>query len=307
MLKRYEGNPILKPIKEHDWEARCVFNAAVYYQDGVHIVYRGMGFDKVSKLGYAFSKDGYRIDKRIAHPIYEPVNEVEKRGCEDPRLTRIGDRLYMTYAGFDGRRAHVCMAFIKVSDFLKNEWKWERHGCILPELPVPDKDDKNACLFPEKIGGRYALIHRIPPDIWISYSDDLIHWDDHKIIARPREGLWDEGKVGAGGPPIKTEKGWLFIYHGVAWRDRRERKFFGTYRLGVMLLDLENPEKILFRSKYPILEPEQEYEEQGYVADVVFTCGTVLIGDELFCYYGGADTVICLAKAKLHDLLSLRE
>ena len=150
-------------------------------------------------------------------------------------------------------------------------------------------------------------MHRIPPDTWISYSDDLLNWQDHKIIARPREGLWDEAKIGAGGPPIKTEKGWLCIYHGVAWKDRRERKFFGTYRLGVMLLDLENPEKVLFRSKYPILEPEQEYEEQGYVANIVFTCGTVLIGDELFCYYGGADTVICLATAKLNDLLSLKE
>lgn len=306
MLKRYEGNPILKPIEEHDWEARCVFNAAVYYQEGVHIVYRGLGFDQISKLGYAFSKNGYKIDKRIAHPIYEPAAEIEKRGCEDPRLTRIGDRLYMTYAGFDGKKAHVCMASIKVDDFLKNDWKWERYGCILPELPVPDKDDKNACLFPEKIKGRYVLMHRIPPDIWISYSDDLRNWQDHKIIACPREGLWDEGKIGAGGPPIKTEKGWLCIYHGVAWKDEK-KKWFGTYRLGVMLLDLENPERVIFRSKYPILEPEQEYEEQGYVANIVFTCGTVLIGDELFCYYGGADTVICLATVKLDDLLSLKE
>ena len=307
MFKRYEGNPILRPIKEHNWEAMCVFNAAVYYQEGVHIVYRGMGFDKLSKLGYAFSRDGYKIDKRIAHPIYEPVDEIEKeRGCEDPRLTRIGDRLYMTYAGCDGKKSYVCMASIKVDDFLKNEWKWKRYGCILPELPVPDKDDKNACLFPEKIKGRYALIHRIPPDIWISYSEDLIHWDDHKIIARPREGLWDDGKIGAGGPPIKTDKGWLFIYHGVAWRDG-EKKYFGTYRLGMMLLDLKNPEKVLFRSKYPILEPEQEYEEQGYVANIVFTCGTILIDDELFCYYGGADTVICLATVKLNDLLSLKK
>lgn len=306
MLKRYEGNPILRPIKEHDWEAMCVFNAAVYYQDGVHIIYRGMGLDKVSKLGYAFSKDGYRIDKRLTQPIYQPVDEKEKRGCEDPRLTRLGDRLYMSYAGFDGKKAHVCLASIKVADFLNNEWNWERYGCILPRLPVSHKDDKNACLFPEKVKGRYVLMHRIPPDIWLSYSDDLKSWDAHKVIARPRPGLWDEAKVGAGGPPIKTKEGWLCIYHGVAWRDE-EKKRFGTYRLGMMLLDLEDPEKVLFRSKYPILEPEQEYEEQGYVADVVFTCGTVLIGDELFCYYGGADTVICLAKIKLDELLSLKE
>lgn len=307
MLKRFSGNPILKPIKEHAWEARCVFNCAAYHNNGVHIVYRGMGFEEVSSFGYAFSKDGYKIDKRLPEPIYTPQHDFEKRGCEDPRLTQLGDTLYMTYAGFNGKEAHLMMASIKVEDFLANKWNWERYGCILPALPVPNTDDKNACLFPEKINGKYILIHRIPPNIWISYSDNLTAWSDHKILARPRDGLWDGAKVGAGGPPIKTDKGWLFIYHGVAWKDKEKKSGFGTYRLGMMLLDLDNPEKILFRSKQPILEPAQEYEAQGYVADVVFTCGTVQIGEELFCYYGGADTVICLATVRLEEFLSIKE
>ncbi len=307
MFERYNKNPILSPIKEHNWESRCVFNCAAYYNKGVHIVYRGMGFDQISHFGYAFSADGYDIDKRLDKPIYSPTDEYETRGVEDPRIVELNGNVYMTYAGFDGKKANVCMASLPVDKFLGNRWDWKRYSCILPVLPVPDKDDKNAALFPEKINGRYALIHRIPPDIWISYSDDLLNWSDHKILARPRPGLFDEAKVGAGGPPIKTDKGWLFIYHGVQWKDKPNKKGFGAYSLGMMLLDLKNPEKIIFRSEYPVLTPAEEYEAQGYVADVVFTCGTVLIGDELFCYYGGADTVICLATAKLRDILNIKK
>jgi len=304
MLRRYSGNPILKPVKEHPWEARCVFNCAAYYNNGVHIVYRAMGFDERSTFGYVYSNNGYTIDKRLDYPIFEPVGEFESNGCEDPRLTQLGTRLYMTYAGYDGEKAQVCMASIDVDDFLSNDWNWERYGVILPVLPVPEKDDKNACLFPEKINGKYVLIHRIPPDVWVSYSDDLRKWYGHTIIAGPRSGLWDYAKIGAGGPPTKTDKGWLFIYHGVEGKPGGR---FGTYRLGMMLIDKNDPEKILFRSKHPILEPQEEYEDQGYVADVVFSCGHVVIGDEILVYYGGADTVICVATGKVSELLSLKE
>jgi len=313
MLKRYSGNPILKPIKEHPWEARCVFNCAAYYNKGVHIAYRAMGFDEISSFGYAYSKDGYHIDERLDYPIYKPIDKLERRGCEDPRLTQIGNKLYMTYAGNDGEKAYVFMASIDVDDFLKHKWSWERYGCILPVLPIPDKDDKNACLFSEKINGKYVLIHRIPPDIWVSYSDDLENWYGHTIIATPRPKLWDEAKIGAAGPPLRTDRGWLLVYHGVAWKPRGitdfllRRRWFGTYRLGMMLIDFGNPGRVLFRSKHPILEPELEYEEQGYVADVVFSCANVVIGDEIFVYYGGADTVICLATSRLNELLSLKE
>lgn len=302
MLKRYEGNPILEPIPDHEWEARCVFNAAALYKNGIHIVYRAMGEDEISSFGYAFSRDGFHIDKRLDYPIYKPEHEWEKRGVEDPRTVLMDRKIYMTYAGFNGKEAHVFMASIDEDDFLKNEWNWKRYGCILPVLPVPNKDDKNAALFPEKIDDKYILIHRIPPDIWISYSDDMLNWYDHRVLARPREGMWDEAKIGAGGPPIKTDQGWLFIYHGVEWR---KDGGFGTYRLGLMLLDSDNPEKILFRSDDPILEPAREYEKQGYVSNVVFSCGNVVIGDELLVYYGGADTLICVATAKLSDLLSM--
>jgi predicted GH43/DUF377 family glycosyl hydrolase len=301
MLTRFDGNPILEPISDHKWETRCVFNAAAFHKNGVHIIYRAMGADEISSFGYAFSRDGFHIDQRLDVPIYELEHEWESRGVEDPRTVSLDDRVYMTYAGYDGKDARVFMASIDEDDLVANRWNWKRHGCILPVLPVPDKDDKNAALFCEKVGGRYMLIHRIPPDIWVSYSDDMVNWYDHKILARPREGMWDEAKVGAGGPPLKTDLGWLFIYHGVEWR---KGGGFGTYRLGLMLLDRDNPEKILFRSDEPILEPAREYERQGHVSDVVFSCGNVVIRDELLVYYGGADTLICVATARMSDILA---
>jgi predicted GH43/DUF377 family glycosyl hydrolase len=117
-LKKYKGNPILSPIRKHAWEAKMVFNPACYYKNGVHIVYRAMDRQGVSKFGYAFSKDGFRIDERLNYPIYEPEANFECHGCEDPRITKIGDRLYMVYAGFDERIAHVALASIKEEDFL---------------------------------------------------------------------------------------------------------------------------------------------------------------------------------------------
>jgi len=259
--------------------------------------------ERVSSFGYAYSADGFNIDKRLEHPVFEKSDDpVESRGVEDPRAVIMDGTVYMNYTGYDGHKAHVCMASLDLEELKNGRFNWNRRGCILPVLPVPGKDDKNAALFPEKINGSYILIHRIPPDIWFSYSDDLKTWHGHKIIARPRQGMWDNAKIGAGGPPIRTEAGWLFIYHGV---ESDPAGGFKAYRLGFMLLDLKNPEKILFRSREPVLEPAREYEEQGAVQNVVFTCASVLIKDKIFTYYGGADTVICLATCKLDDLLSL--
>jgi predicted GH43/DUF377 family glycosyl hydrolase len=306
MLRRYENNPILKPIKEHPWESKMVFNCACVYDNGVHIVYRAIGEDNKSSFGYAFSGDGFKIDKRLPFPIYTPVEKFESHGCEDPRITLLNDCYYLVYAGYDGKEAHVALASIRKEDFLRQNWNWTRHGEVFPEPVVPGKDNKNACLFPEKIQGRYVLYHRVPPDIWVSYSYNLRDWFDHKIVARPRHHCWDEAKIGIAGPPIKTDKGWLLIYHGVAWANRSQRKF-GKYRLGCMLIKSDNPEEVLARSKEPILEPEKEYEEQGVVANVVFSCGQVLRGDELFLYYGGADTVICVARGSISELLTFLE
>jgi predicted GH43/DUF377 family glycosyl hydrolase len=300
-LKKYEGNPILSPIKEHDWEAKMVFNPAIYSKDGVHIVYRAMDEKGVSRLGYAFSKDGYAIDERLSKPIFEPETEFESNGVEDPRITKIGDILYMVYTGFDGKQANVALATIKEDDFLNREWKWERHGDIFPrKLPFRGKDDKDAFLFPEKINGKWLLVHRVPPDIWYSYSPDLVNWTDHASVLKPRPGSWDSVKIGGGCPPIKTDNGWVFIYHGVS---PRGKNFFGVYRLGIYATSLTNPEEIIYRSKKPILEPKERYELARVRGgpDVVFSCGHAILGDKVLVYYGGGDVAIGVAEAKLKD------
>lgn len=279
-LLRYVGNPILKPDREHPWEALNVFNAAVAHDNGLfHMLYRAQGMDYVSSIGYAVSEDGFHWS-RLDKPVLEPANRFETKGVEDPRITRIGETFYLAYTAYSEHGTRVSLAASK------NLIAWERLGIILP-----DEDNKDAALFPEKIGGRYCLLHRRPPDIWLARSDDLLHWTDHQIIMRPRPGDWEAMKVGAAGPPIKTDQGWLFIYHGV---DRHH-----VYRLGVALLDLNDPAVVLKRQEEPILEPEEEWELNGDVPNVVFSCGQVMTDDALYVYYGGADRVIGVATADM--------
>ncbi|MDI6839725.1 MAG: glycosidase [bacterium] len=303
MLIRYEGNPILKPISEHPWESRMVYNCAAVHEGGkVHLVYRARGVDGgTSRFGYASSKDGFHIDERLAEPIFcgDPASDFECFGCEDPRLTKIGDRFYMCYTAYGlvpgiSRRVgaiQIGITSISVNDFINHRWNWGERI-----YPFPRVDNKDACIFPEKIGGKWVMYHRIPPHIWVAYSDDLKEWDGLKIVMSPR-GDWEYFKLGAGCPPIKTDKGWLFIYHAVS------RDFH--YRLGLALVDIKNPEKIIKRCKEPLLEPKEPYEKYGNVSNVIFTCGAVVIDGTLFLYYGGADTVICVATAKVSDLLDL--
>ena len=181
-LKRYNKNPILKPIKAHNWEEYVYNCAAIALDNKVHIIYRALSKDKVSRLGYACSSDGFNIDERLDKPIFVPELETEKSmvkfnnsGVEDPRLTRIGDRIYMLYAGVNGRTGQSTMASIKVEDFLRKKWNWKRHGVLFPHI-----DDRNTALFPEKINGRYVLYTRFMPNIWISYSKDLKKWSSPK-------------------------------------------------------------------------------------------------------------------------------
>jgi len=311
-LKRYSGNPILKPVKNHSWE-RYVFNCAALLLDNkIHLVYRALGKDKVSRLGYASSKDGFKIEERLKKPIYLPKIKAESKivkskntGVEDPRLTQIGNRIYLTYAASDGRTSQVALASIKIRDFLEKKWNWKRHGVLFP-----GRANKNAVLFPEKIKGRYVLYHRIEPNVWVSYSSDLKKWSAPKVVMRPRKKMWDSVKIGAGAPPIKLKNKWLFIYHGVGRepasaplsRALAGRKEKYIYRLGYALIDAKNPEKILFRSKEPILEPVKDYEKRGQVPNVVFSCGAVIKGKKLLVYYGGADTVIGVASTDLDKL-----
>jgi beta-1,2-mannobiose phosphorylase / 1,2-beta-oligomannan phosphorylase len=284
-LERYPGNPILAPIADHDWENRTVFNCGVAQLDGaVVLVYRAQGTaNDVSRLGFAVSTDGYTF-ARLDRPVFAPAAETETQGVEDPRLTRIGDEYHMLYTAWSPLGIQVAMATTR------NFFVWQRHGIVLP-----GPDNKDAALFPAKIGGRYVMFHRLPPAIWLAYSDDLVHWGDYRKIMDPRPGIWDSLKIGAGGPPLKTDRGWLCIYHGVS----EER----VYRLGVALLDLEDPSRLIARPTEFVLEPEEPWEREGDVPNVVFTCGTAEIDDRYFVYYGGADKVIAVATANRDDLL----
>ena len=306
-LTRFAGNPILEALPQHEWESSYVFNpGAIRLKDRVYLVYRACGEDEVSQLGLATSSDGLHIDERLESPIFWPEAAWETRGCEDPRLVMVGERIYMLYTGYDSVTAQIAMSSIRVDDFVSRRWdKWTRHG-----LTFPDFEDKDATLFPETFSGRYVMYHRIEPSIWISSSDKLeCPWprEDHRILLGPGSGgSWDGLKIGGGSQPIRTKHGWLLIYHGV--------DHHWVYRLGVMLVALDDPGRLIYRSPNPILGPEERYElgEAGcYVPNVVFTCGavprtdkaTLDDDDEVLVYYGAADTSICVATARVADLV----
>ena len=204
------------------------------------------------------------------------MRPTEVNGVEDPRLTFLDGRWYMVYTAWSPRSIEVAMA--STTNFLT----WERHGTV-----IPGPDNKDAAIFPERVGGRYAMFHRIPPAMWLAYSDDLHHWGDYQQIMVPRAGNWDAWKIGAGGPPLRTDYGWLVIYHGV---DHERR-----YRLGVAMLDLDDPSRVLNWPAASILEPEETWERAGDVPNVVFTCGTSERDGQYFVYYGGADRVMGVA------------
>ncbi len=294
-MKRFPNNPILEPIGAHAWESHFVFNAAAILADKrVHILYRAMGTDSISRLGLAVSSDGYNIDERLPLPVFSPISEVENEGCEDPRLSLVDDSLVMAYTAFGTHSQHrvfqVALSSININDFVEKRWRWgERY------LSFPGIHNKDAVIFPEKIKGEYVMFHRIEPDICIARSNDLKRWYDLRYVFGPSTSHWDSWKIGAAGPPFKINEGWLFIYHGVSV-DK-------VYSLGVALLDKNDPEHVLYRSEKPILAPEEEYERFGQVPNVVFSCGQVMLDNELLLYYGGADNVVCGASYELSELL----
>jgi predicted GH43/DUF377 family glycosyl hydrolase len=307
-LYRFEGNPIIKPDPNLAWQKRAVFNPTALYEYGrVHLAYRAMSDDNTSVIGYASSADGYNFEDRPREPIYTPRENFEAKlvpggnsGCEDPRLTRIGDMIYLLYTAFNGRsEPRVALSYIKVDDFISRCWNWSRPILISP----PNVPDKDAAIFPKLIKGKYAILHRFGVSIWLDYVDDLQFGDNKwlkgSIIMSPKDELSDTEKVGISGPPIETREGWLLLYHCVS---RKTQPM--TYYVAVALLDLKDPSKVLARRKVPILQPEMSYELYGQVNNVVFPCGAVVIGEELFVYYGGADSVIGVATMKLSELMN---
>lgn len=289
MLKRFIKNPILKPKRENDWESKLVFNPGAIYDKGLfHLIYRAVGEDDISRIGYAVSVDGYEFF-RLDKPVFTPRGVAESKGCEDPRIVSIDGKFYMTYTAYSIKGVRVSLA--STQNFIQ----WERYGVVLPDM-----ENKDAVLFPEKINGKYVMLHRPmepPRSIWIAYSEDLIRWGDLKKVMTPLEGRWDSVGIGSASPPVKTEKGWLLIYHGI---DEES-----VYRLGVVLLDLNDPSRVIGRHPDPVLQPEEDYELRGEVREVVFGCGICEVEDKYFIYYGAADRVICGATVEKRDLLNL--
>lgn len=269
------------------------------------MLYRAVGADNISRFGFAQSDDGIDF-QRFQNPRYDPpVNdEFERIGAEDPRISKIGNHYYILFTAasiypLNDRRApkaskisiskaapfRVRAALAITTNFKKIEHKGHLFG---------DLDTKDAAVFPEKIDGEYYVLHRVYPNLSLSTSPNCLQCRHDVTMAKPRQGKWDSLKIGAGAPPIKTDYGWLLFYHGV---DHNKR-----YHLGMMVLNKNNPRQIIYRSPEPILSPQEPYEKQGNVKNVVFTCGALEWKNHYYVYYGGADKVIALATVAVEEI-----
>jgi len=297
-VTRYEGNPILTK-DDIPYLVETVHNAGVTKFNGRYIMlFRSQLDTGRSIIGLAESEDGFNFKPRpepFMVPSKEPVFcEYEEYGIEDPRITLLEGAYYITYSAYSRHGVRIGLA--KTNDFESVE----------RVAFITQADYRNIVIFPEKIGGLYARLDRPhtnirPWSIWISFSPDLRHWGDSRIVMKPVTYHWDEMKIGPGAPPIRTDKGWLSIYHGVA------KTMDGcVYRLGVALHKLDDPARILGVGDRWILQPEDEWEVVGYVHNVVFTCGAVPEEDgTLKLYWGGADKVVCAGTAVIDELVQL--
>jgi beta-1,2-mannobiose phosphorylase / 1,2-beta-oligomannan phosphorylase len=322
-LSRAPHNPILQP-GTYPWQSEAAFNpAAIIINGRTHLLYRSVGADGVSRFGYASSGDGLLIDEHIPYPAYvstNPRNVLAPRklyspvlypsggswgGAEDPRMVAIDGRLYVTFNMFDGWDfIRTALISIPVEDFLNKDFSKFSAPALLSK---PGQLHKNWSLFPEKIGGKFAILHSVSPRIEVEYRDSLEgigttqpfieSWNGARSSIPVRQGFWDNYVRSAGPPPLKTARGWLLFYHA---HDRHEKD---RYKLGAMLLDLRDPTKVLYRSRQPILEPDYHYENEGKPG-VVYACGSTVNDGMLYVYYGGADRVVCVAYAPIEPFLN---
>lgn len=299
LFRRHPSNPILTPAN-WPYPVNSVFNPGAILFEGTTLllcrVEDRRGHSHLCVARSANGVDNWQIDPQptlLADPQKYPE---EMWGIEDPRITYIPElgKYVIAYTAYTRGGPGVSLALTE--DFRH----FERLGMVMPP------EDKDAALFPRRIGGYWALIHRpvgpLGAHMWISYSPDLQHWGRHRLMLEARRGAWwDAYKIGLSAPPIETPKGWLVIYHGV-----RHTAAGALYRLGLALFDLENPERCLKRSREWIFGAEQNYERHGDVNNVVFPCGYTLApdGDTLNLYYGAADTSIALASGSVHELLA---
>ena len=210
------------------------------------------------------------------------------------------DKVYMTYVAFNyNMHPRLALTSILLEDFLNKRWHWSKPVLISP----PGVIDKSGCLLPEKINNKYVFFHRVFPNILVDFVDDL-NFDGKtcflkgKYQIKVRKNKWDSRKIGTGAPPLKTKDGWLLIYYGVDNLDASK------YHIGAMLLDLKNPTRVLYRTDKPILGPTEDYENCGFKPGIAYPCGAVILNNQLLVYYGGADSVVCVASANLSDFLA---
>ena len=331
ILKKSENNPILLPNPSNNWENLAVCNPGAWYENGVfYLLYRAAGDDEdhIIRFGLAKSKDGIHFERVSDEPAFGPsIDGPDSGGVEDARIVKFGGEYYVTYAyrSFPPGRywtfEHDVVRLPEVDSYapavyreniansglaMTKDFKtWKRLG----RLTRPNLDDRDVILFPEKINGKFVMLHRpkqwigdeydcAQPSIWIAFSDDLMVWEEKShLLMKGKHGTWEE-KIGGSTPPLKTKDGWLLIYHGV------ENGGKGYYRVGVALLDLNDPTKILARSENFIMEPEYDYEIDGIYKGCVFPTGNIIVDDTLYVYYGAADKYIGVATCKINDLLN---
>jgi len=331
VLKIKDEGIILKPTS-WEFENKAVLNPACIEVDGItHMFYRAVSQLDISTIGYCQIKDNQVIN-RLSKPILVPEYDYEEKGVEDPRITWLDGTYYLLYTAYDGKNALI--AYATSQDLIS----FKKHGLISPKITYDEAEDifrhsqareryrlfevlykekkgknvllyeKDACLFPQKFRGKYALMHRILPGIqiitfknfsdltdkyWRQYLTDL----GNNVVLDPL--YWYESRnVGGGCPPIKTKDGWLLIYHAV-----EDTPLGKIYHAAAALLDLLNPLKVIGRLKEPLFSPKTSWEKHGLVNNVVFPTGAVIQGNRLFIYYGAADSCIGAKSIELDELL----
>ena len=334
MIKVKKEGAILSPTSRA-FEKRAVLNPGILQiGNTVHVVYRAVDKDHISPLGYARLDGPLEVVERMKEPLYVPLHKYEKKGLEDPRLTMIDGKIYMTYVAHDGKHALIAymsgpdIFHLKRGGIISAKIRYARAGKFFNAVKLKDdyfffeayyknfsgKDvmvwEKDGVLFPEKINGKFILTHRVLPDIqivefnhfddlkknsfWLSYFQNM-----HKNVMLENKYAFEERHIGGGAPPIKTKYGWLMIYHGT-----EENNHGRTYHAGAALFALDDPRRLIARLPEPLFSPTEDYELAGYVDNVVFPTGASVFGDRLYIYYGAADNHIAAASVNLPDLLS---
>ena len=295
ILHRFEGNPIIT-IEDIPFRCNTVFNGTVIKKDEEYFhLLRIEGQQGHSVFALAKSKDGLHFtveEKPVMTPAQKgPFAKYETLGIEDPRITEIDGVYYVMYTAYSKYGTRIALA--KTDNF----YKYKRIAL------VSGPGNKDGILFPEKINGEYVRFDRpIGKNVgsmWVSYSKNLVDWGKSEILMTPRQGMWDSFRIGASVTPIKTEHGWLEIYHGVKMTSAGP-----IYRIGTVLVDLEKPHKVVSRCNKPVLSPREDYERIGDVGNVTFACGAVVEDSgEIKVYYGAADTCMCVATARFKKLI----